>query len=85
MTYSSQELRDKGALPLVIRWKRWRRGMKLTQVEAAAMAGLYPDTIMDAERGATKPQKSTRAKLEALMARWPDGKQPKTGDPRQLS
>lgn len=71
MTYTAEQLRRMGTLEEVIEWKRWRCGMGITQLEAAAMAGLHYDTVIDLERGFVKPQKRTLAKLQALMQRWP--------------
>lgn len=83
MTYNSQELRERGACEEVIAWKRGRRDMGITQLEAAAMAGLHMDTVIDLERGAVKPQARTRAKLAKLMQRWDESKRPKRGPERR--
>lgn len=83
MTYNSQELRERGVSEEVIAWKAWRRDMGITQLEAAAMAGLCPETIADLERGAVKPQARTRAKLQKLMQRWDESKRPARGPERR--
>lgn len=57
-------------------WRKWRRSMKLTIAEAAAMAGVSAGHLMHVERGAYALRPLTAAKLEALMSRWDETKRP---------
>lgn len=70
MTYCTYELRARGVSEPVLAFRRWRRDMRLTQAEAAAMAEVCFVTLARAERGETKPHGRTLDKLRALMERW---------------
>ena len=72
MAYSTNELRERGVSEDVLAWRRWRRGMCLTQ--PAAMAGVSLHTIEHMELGKRRVRKATFAKLLALQARW-DGRE----------
>lgn len=70
MTYSTQELRVFGVAEAVLEFRRWRRRMRVTQAEAAAMAGVCERTLFWAERGRRRPRRLTLQKLSRLLERW---------------
>lgn len=70
MTYSTNELRELGIGESVVAWRRWRRAMRLTQRDAARLAGLCFDTLCRIELGHNRPRESTLGKLEALRLQW---------------
>lgn len=70
MTYCARELRAFGVGEDALRWRCWRRGVSLTQLEAAALAELNWRTVHNYERGRTRARARTRAKLQQLMQRW---------------
>lgn len=75
MTESIDELRSRGVSEIIIAWRRWRREMHLTQMEAAAVLGLHPRTLIHAEMG-DPVSPATVARLETLMERWDESKRP---------
>lgn len=84
MTLTTEELRRARAVAeLVIEWRKWRRSMHLTIPEAAAMAGTHPHYLQQLELGRMRAGRKTRAKLEALMARWNEDMRPKKAAERR--
>lgn len=75
MTYSTGELYERGVSDTALAWRRWRRDMRLTQTEAAAMAQVNERTVVRFELGGRALQR-TIDKFSELMARWDESKRP---------
>lgn len=84
MTFTTQELRTQhGVNEVILRWRQWRRGKRLSVAAVAALVQLNPWTITYIELGHTrKPLPSTLAKLTALMASWDESMRPVRVDRR---
>jgi transcriptional regulator with XRE-family HTH domain len=76
MTMSAKEHAAVVADERVRTWRKWRRSMHLTIVEAAACAGVSGGYLKHVESGAARLTPRTAAKLEALMSRWDESKRP---------
>lgn len=78
MTYSSRELREQRVVSDdVLRWRAWRRSMRLTIPEAAAMAEVDARYLQRIETGRVQPGKRYPwSKLVALMERWDESLRP---------
>lgn len=73
MTYSSAELAaNRNVSAEVLAWRAWRRSMKVSIPEAAAMAGVDSFWLQRCETGKVKCGRRVLGKLKALMERWKD-------------
>ena len=77
MTYCTRELVEHGVEQAAIEWRRWRRGVRITQAEAASLAGVNLRALIAFELGERDKYGAGIAdKLSALSARWQEHMRP---------